>query len=307
MKSCFSLVIALVGFIQSIAQYQPFPEKDAFWVVDFNEVRNIGTPSTYTYTSGKIYEPQGDTLISGQQYIRMYCSSLGHKQYFYKNTKEQVSAGFQYVYAYRNDAANKKVYIVYRDSVVEHLWLDFNVQVGDTLDTAATAFKPRWTGSDFFLNIESSSFEKICGDDHKKYHFKDCGGGDVTLIEGMGFSSDFQQYNSECNTLFESWHSSRLYKGVCMDDFWPLLTSDGETQKREVQIYPNPTRNQLNLSGVASGAKVEIFDLIGNLIMTEVCDGKALNVSNLPQGLYLMTVEEPTQKRTTISFMKAED
>lgn len=57
-------------------------------------------------------------------------------------------------------------------------------------------------------------------------------------------------------------------------------------------VYPNPTSGQLNVSAAKNISKVEIFNLLGQRVKSEMVNAnqKQLDIANLQNGLYLMEV-----------------
>lgn len=57
-------------------------------------------------------------------------------------------------------------------------------------------------------------------------------------------------------------------------------------------VYPNPTSDQLNLSAARTISKVELFNILGQRVLSNTVNAnqKQLDLSNLQNGLYLMEV-----------------
>lgn len=69
-----------------------------------------------------------------------------------------------------------------------------------------------------------------------------------------------------------------------------------------VQVYPNPARDWLTLTGAAAGAQVRIYDVHGRLVVSEVLKAATskLNVSHLAPGMYQLVIDG--QQETVISL-----
>lgn len=70
------------------------------------------------------------------------------------------------------------------------------------------------------------------------------------------------------------------------------LTSTNMVETLKIEIYPNPTNGKLNISGVALGNQVQVFNSLGALVQ-EVQVGKTIESISLdkqPAGLYLVVV-----------------
>jgi len=62
------------------------------------------------------------------------------------------------------------------------------------------------------------------------------------------------------------------------------------------KVYPVPAHGDLNVSGTDDVTLLEIYDVTGKKIISEVCQGesiKPLNISNLARGLYFIRLTTP--------------
>ena len=60
-------------------------------------------------------------------------------------------------------------------------------------------------------------------------------------------------------------------------------------------VFPNPAKDKIKIFGVEN-QEIEIFYTDGKLILKENYDGKDIDVSSLPQGLYLIKTNCQTLK-----------
>lgn len=59
----------------------------------------------------------------------------------------------------------------------------------------------------------------------------------------------------------------------------------------EVNIYPNPTKDQIKIDGLIEPSNVQIFDIYGKLVLAqEYQDNEEINISNLNVGVYILQV-----------------
>ena len=67
----------------------------------------------------------------------------------------------------------------------------------------------------------------------------------------------------------------------------------GLTSTETVQIYPNPVSDVLNINfqKTLQQGKVKIYDMRGNLVIRQKIN-KTINVSNLPNGFYMLNIED---------------
>lgn len=82
-------------------------------------------------------------------------------------------------------------------------------------------------------------------------------------------------------------------------------------KKNSFRLYPNPTKNILNLSSannILSEVTISIYDMLGKLVKFE--NNKAansnisLNVSHLKSGLYFVTIESKEGFKQNLKFIK---
>jgi endonuclease/exonuclease/phosphatase family metal-dependent hydrolase len=63
-------------------------------------------------------------------------------------------------------------------------------------------------------------------------------------------------------------------------------------------IYPNPVNDVLNvsISGIMNDGSVQVYDITGRQVFAGKLSGNALNVSNLPSGMYILKMEGKSGK-----------
>jgi beta-glucanase (GH16 family) len=60
--------------------------------------------------------------------------------------------------------------------------------------------------------------------------------------------------------------------------------------------FQNPVNDKLSITSNVKIEKVEIYNLLGNLVLNATSDTESIDVSNLSKGVYLLTVYSGTQK-----------
>lgn len=60
-------------------------------------------------------------------------------------------------------------------------------------------------------------------------------------------------------------------------------------------VFPNPANDNIRIFGIEN-QEIEIFSTDGKLILRERYEGKSIDVSSLPQGLYLIKTNGQTLK-----------
>lgn len=81
--------------------------------------------------------------------------------------------------------------------------------------------------------------------------------------------------------------------------FDPALTK-AEFAQAKFSYYPNPTKNQINVSAAKNINKVELYNVLGQKVLTNMVNAtqKQVDVSNLQKGVYLMEVTIESTKQT---------
>lgn len=83
-----------------------------------------------------------------------------------------------------------------------------------------------------------------------------------------------------------------------------LGTSDAAGPKKDIQMYPNPVSDILNITKVSDKAAYKIYSAAGQLVKQgNIISGK-INVSELIKGGYIITIEEKGQDLFTSKFIK---
>lgn len=110
-------------------------------------------------------------------------------------------------------------------------------------------------------------------------------------------------------------HGARALAGEWSDTRFDLLPCNPDSDTRAIKgmgaiqskVYPNPTINKLYLDIKDNLAKITILDVHNRLILqTRTLRGDAIDVSNIPAGLYLISVENADGKITSDKFIKIE-
>ena len=82
------------------------------------------------------------------------------------------------------------------------------------------------------------------------------------------------------------------------------IKEENLTQKTRLGLYPNPSKNEINISELESQSceEIMIFDMTGRLKKCFANDVK-LDISDLPNGLYMIRVVTEEGKIFTEKFM----
>lgn len=84
----------------------------------------------------------------------------------------------------------------------------------------------------------------------------------------------------------------------------PVFSTD-ETSliKNNIQIYPNPATDVLNITKVSANAKYEIYSAAGQLVKSGVINDNQVRVADLVKGTYLITIKDK-ELTQSVKFIK---
>ncbi|MFP3598088.1 fibronectin type III domain-containing protein [Chryseobacterium sp. SIMBA_029] len=82
-----------------------------------------------------------------------------------------------------------------------------------------------------------------------------------------------------------------------------LATSETKA-KDTLKVYPNPFNDVLNISDISKVKSISVTDLVGRLVNTIENPSTALQLGNLKQGMYLVTLNMKDGSKQTIKAIK---
>jgi hypothetical protein len=320
MRKIFTLLF-IFGILIIQAQtsvYKPFPETQGNWL----------THKSYRWSydiSCSLLHTESDTIINSKTYIKVFESDLGiyrGPNYGKKvgNYSKPIAMG-DYAFSYRNDSPNKKVYILYKDSVNEHLWYNFDYKVGDTLkfDADANYNLMNWPSienkqtfnGELPLVVLSIDSILICNEYHKKFIFSS-GGFENNLIEGVGFEDGVTGYHSELGFFepFYWWEMFFSSNDNCSEKgYYEILSNsvNNISSNGIVSVYPNPAHDQLTLninSPLLSSFNYSIVNSLGQEVLANNCTSNTIDISSLQVGIYFFQLKGNDGKLINSSFVK---
>ncbi|SEM41891.1 Por secretion system C-terminal sorting domain-containing protein [Chryseobacterium taichungense] len=83
-----------------------------------------------------------------------------------------------------------------------------------------------------------------------------------------------------------------------------LATNEVKDAKNSIKVYPNPFNDVLNISDASNVKNVLVSDLSGRLLKTIANPGSQLQLGELKQGMYLVTLEMKDGSKQTIKAIK---
>ena len=112
---------------------------------------------------------------------------------------------------------------------------------------------------------------------------------EVWLFAGRRCDSSKSELLAEQSTNEQD---SLLSAGFTMQRFCSSTVSVHEVEKQGLAVYPNPATStiSIDLSGSAQIERVEVYDLVGNLVLKSAPQ-RQLDISHLPRGVFIVQVK----------------
>lgn len=107
--------------------------------------------------------------------------------------------------------------------------------------------------------------------------------------DALGYTPYFTTVGDEM--YFTAKYNESGYELWSLTNDQSLATAQSQTTK--VSVYPNPASEFIMISGNAASSKVEIHDLSGRLVLSNILVNKdqRINISSLNKGAYILTVK----------------
>ncbi len=132
----------------------------------------------------------------------------------------------------------------------------------DAKNNVISELTQRWAGGIVFKNASEKTY--TYNPDNNKY-----------IIVNKYFDSTGEKISSGDSTYF--------YKGVASN------INKIQSSNIAVSIFPNPTTDQLNIIGISSIEKVEIYNLSG-MFQAAYLNKSTIDISNLSEGIYFVKI-----------------
>lgn len=111
---------------------------------------------------------------------------------------------------------------------------------------------------------------------------------DNQLVHTSALGSKVVRAN-DLNFEFDNDGSGFIVDNIIIKDMDQLSASD--INKTQINIFPNPTSDFINIKSDEKIKSVKLYNASGSLIKTENNEFSRINISNLPKGNYLISIE----------------
>lgn len=294
--------------------YVPFATDSAQWNVCF--FWNGSPNPTMYFTANSIYLMQGDTLIDGKNYARIYESDQVSTPVYMGGLRED---SLRQIWYYPGMTSSQYwVPADFPSDTTEYLLYTFdNLQVGDTLPINQPANRLIVMGIDSVL-VGSQYRKRYRIDNFNCWAYP----GDY-WIEGIGSSKGlFSPYSYEFEwdlktTCYSdssvNWQNTMMTYvdnyGYVQNCNYYLFTGIAEKERRgSIRLSPNPAGNELRIAttGLQYPVQLEIYSAPG-LPAEQVTlnqNNETLDLRSLAAGLYLVRMTDRSGNSSHTSFVK---
>ncbi len=202
-----------------------------------------------------------------------------------------------------------KVYYLELDSL--HLLYDFSLEAGSSYKVRYpilfdTTFQNNWPNESIHTTIfiDSVTIENVNGLDLRKQHIHQDEYGLIFFgshaLERIGFEYwmlpfySLQAFDGSYINGLESYQDDDLMinniSAPCLLTNYKYLDRDDES----IEIFPNPSINEVELHNVSNYEKLEVFNFDGKMVyhsMLGRTTATKIDISDLPKGMYLLKLE----------------
>lgn len=300
MRPILILLFFALSNILISQNFTPFPTSNAVWNYS-NTGHNIGAGANqcleYSYFFGS------DSMINGQNYHRLMVNRINYYNDF-RTSGCTDSIWYTDSYTaifFRNDISNRKVFAFDLTMAKDTIWYDFNIQVGDTIQSSY-AYNP--ANDPIQLHCDTIVTLSLGGVSRRVYSYSYYPIGSpsiypngINLIEGIGWQDGLIQNMHNSITT----GTSQLLCFAENNTFYPpntnncsILTSlEKSSITEDVSVYPNPAMDKVKINSPHQLKTVFIFDAKGRRV-EKVNFNPMINeimISELNNGLYLLRIE----------------
>ena len=80
--------------------------------------------------------------------------------------------------------------------------------------------------------------------------------------------------------------------------YWtqPTIRLEGGSTIANLEVYPNPSNDEIHISSNVSLNSIALYDILGKLILRKVKDTNSIDVSNLNAGVYILVMHSENEK-----------
>jgi len=307
MKKLIIILLLILSGISNSQCQTPLHYYDCGWNVLGYQIDQVtGMPGVIDHYQIYFYN---DSTINSTYYLKCY----------YDLNRIFISSGgnilpidsFHYIGAIRNTGL--QYYFLPKDSLNERLIYDMNLTIGDTAPNGFNSYQGKFkviAGSDTVTLLDNSTRLRYY------YTYYDSVGTAVGYgwyIDGIGdlrsiidrelfmvatYDGGTEIY-SYCESGTMLYKKSGLTVPAANTCSFPVSVQEFSGIANGFDLYPNPTKNlvTLKMNNNASNVEIDVFDLRGDLMLSQKCTNQSeieLSLANYPDGMYFIKLTSQT-------------
>jgi hypothetical protein len=297
MKNLYFLLLLSISSTLNGQTIDHFSNSDSKWYVADSYIKSNPQNPSFIETKTTTYGYQGDSLIGADTWLKLYST-----------TDSLFITNLQFEGFYRS--INNMVLHRVSNSIIDTVY-NFNLNIGDS------AFID-FTMNPEYLKVISIDSVLINGVFYKQFHFSEPTGMNTFTsvsekwIKGIGsvhgplFPRNPRKFSSEhpdslfltCSHSLSSLQWENASYSQCVVN---ILLGTNDIPVQNFSVYPNPFQEKISIQLTNNqNATVEVFNLLGVRLINESIYNKQkqLDLSTLPNGVYIVTVSFENSKET---------
>ncbi len=256
-----------------------------------------GTNGITMYKDYNTYFLEGDTVLSGTTYYRLYRNQIDSVWDAFTDSFLSVNYN-NHVYqgALREDSL-KRFHLFYPSQAAESMLFDFNFSISDSLSDMIAVYgcnnPPQVVTSIDSLYLGTTVL--------KRFHFPP-GLFNKTLYEGIGCSGGLIWYGALCQA-FETGGCLIAYKKGTDSLYFGCgsgVTAIKDPQESSfTRVYPNPASDYLTVTNIHASSVFSLYNLTEHRLIQFVFTGNGtstIDIHMLPAGIYTWVITEASRK-----------
>lgn len=254
----------------------------------WNNVIDCWNGSCYSEQT-EIFKIDGDTLINSVNYSKLYIKEQYISGIITDSSCPVENIFNDYTY-FGGVRENQKKIFVFVDQGPEYLAYDFNLAVGDTVPDPSNS-----TSLDQDRIITNIDQVLIDGINRKRFTLQS----GAEIIEGIGSSNGVFHPLTQGISCSYSLNCYSEYNVTIYGDMnctWNLGLND-ENTIHDYNLYPNPSRKKVSLSGIKNKDVISVFNSQMKLILevNSESNRELINVESWSSGIYYFQIRSNSQ------------
>lgn len=295
MKNVLLFLFGVFSFLALNAQtisYQPLHGDYTQYVYRFQQWNGSELIESFSKTIWS-----GDTTIGGQNYTRIFQQGM-------------------YNGGIREDVANQQRFFINTDDIETNITIDYDLPVGTLLTDSSVflnafrtyldVYPPFFEYNDTLLIAAKDSLLESSGNYSVTYRLTPVQQGSGEFILFNTYSGILQLHGFEYNYSQICYREDGEQTPPGQETPWTIMCDlgVGESERIQVELFPNPSAEYLNLSGNLSEiSDLVLYDTHGRLMkqisISEI--NSPISLKELESGIYLLSFNKGTQ---VIRFQK---